>query len=329
MNSETPRLSVVIPSYRRLDRLPSLLEAYERQGADEIVIVLDGPHPGWQESLRRRPASARVVELPSNVGLARARIAGLNAASGDVVLAVDDDVEPEDGLVRRHRDFHRSGGDRVLLGYMPVALPEKRGRDESPTFLYARDYDAQTRVWRSAGSTSILRSLWGGNVSLPRSLYERAETLKPSVRLEYNEDLDLGLRLLALGATAVFDDGARAAHHHSRGLRGFLRESEARGGAVAALEARWGERPAQLAPLVEVSPSYNRVLGSLQHRIAAADRTTIVERVCVATYRVAGLCHLWSLQDGIARFLRRALAMRGCRRARRNDDPGAQATSSA
>ena len=269
MTPQLPSLTVVIPSYRRLAQLPALVATYRLQGADEVIVVLDGPHPGWRQTLGDTDAATHVLELDANVGLALARIAGLRAATGEVILAVDDDVVPEPDLVGRHRVFHRELGDVVMQGYMPVATPSRRGRDESPTFLYARDYLSQVDAWKRGNSSTILRSLWGGNVSLPRALYVRAEELKPSQRLEYNEDLDLGLRLLELGADAVFDEEARATHHHSRGLDGYMRECEARGGAIADLEDRWGERPPQLTPLVVIPPTYNRVLARVQRSIAA------------------------------------------------------------
>ncbi|WJL94724.1 glycosyltransferase [Microbacterium sp. ET2] len=307
-------LAVVLPSYRRLERIPPLVREYLAQDADQVVMVLDGPHEGWQEILAAESADPRVIvaELPENRGLALARIAGLDLVTCDIVLAVDDDVEPKSDLVARHRAFHAALADRVLQGYMPVSLPTRRGRDHAPTFLYARDYEAQVRGWVTSGSSDILGSLWGGNVSLPTDLYRRGEAVKPSVRLEYNEDLDLGRRLGMLGAEATFDPAARALHHHRRGLDGFRRECLARGGAVRMLEARWGERPAQLTPMVEIPASYNRVLAELQRRISRRDRS-VAERLVVGLYRFAGGARLWALQDGIARMLRRAYIMRGYR----------------
>lgn len=317
-DDSAPSLSVVIPSYRRLDRLARLIDLYRAQGADQIVVVLDGPHDGWREALgaRVQEPGLSVVELPENRGLALARVAGLEASTGEVILAVDDDVSPLPGLVEAHRRFHLGGGDRVLLGYMPVTLPPRRRRDAAPTYIYARDYEIQAAVWRRSGSELILRSLWGGNFSLPRDLYVRAERSKPSQRLEYNEDLDLGWRLADLGAEGVFDDSARAEHHHQRGLRGYRRECLLRGEAIADLEQRWGERPAQLNPLVVIPPGYNRVFAFVQRRIARRDTPGVVDHLCDTVYRTAGLLRIWSVQDGVARLLRRALAMRGYRLAR-------------
>lgn len=314
--AETPSLAVVLPSFHRLNRLPALVDSYLEQGSDEVIVVLDGPHQGWQSALPDRPR-LHVIELPENRGLALARIAGLEAVASDVVLAVDDDVDPDHDLVERHRRFHAShGADAVLQGYMPIERTRHISADQAPTRLYARDYEVQVGVWRRGDSSTILRSLWGGNVSLRRELYERAERLKPSQRLEYNEDLDLGLRLLELGAHATFDESARGIHRHSRGLSAYLRECLARGGAVADLEERWGERPDQLNPTVTIPPGYNKALAFVQRGIAKRDRSGVLQSGVIVIYRAAGAARAWKLQDAVTRLLRRAIIMRGYRLAR-------------
>ena len=311
----SPTVSVVIPSFRRLGRLPDLVAAYADQGADQVVVVLDGPHPGWQDALGDVALlpGVRIEELPRNRGLALARIAGLEHASEEVVFVTDDDVVPQPGLLARHRSFHRGLRDRVLLGYMPVNLPSTRGRDDAPSFLYSRDYEKQVANWRRSDSRLILGSLWGGNFSLPRQLYQRAELYMPSQRLEYSEDLDLGLRLRAVGAEASFDEFAAGLHEHHRDFQGFVRECEVRGAAAADLEARWGALPAQLRPLISIPAEYPRGQGWLQRTIAARDSPGALEFGLGAAYRVCGMLGAWRTQDAIARLLRRALAMRGYR----------------
>ena len=310
-----PRISVVIPSRNRIDRLPALVEEYVRQGADEIVVVLDGPHPGWEEELAglRQHPSVVIDELPSNRGLALARTEGLARSTCAVVLTADDDVFPGPGLVNRHREFHRTHERRALLGYMPVTLPDPRQIDQAATFIYARDYQNQVEQWRVGTSDTLLTSFWGGNASVPREVYLEAEEFKPSERLDYNEDLDLGLRLREIGVAAHFDEFARGAHLHSRSLDAFVRECVVRGRAVRALEQRWPELPLQLTDLVVVPPDHPRVVAALQERIGARDSPGITEAVLRAAYFVVGAVHAWSIQDAIARLLRRGLAIRGYR----------------
>ena len=220
---------------------------------------------------------------------------------------------PQPGLVARHRAFHRTVANGVLLGYMPLDLPQRRGPDDAPSFLYSRDYEKQVEHWRRGDSREILGSLWGGNFSLRRELYQRAEQFMPSPRLEYNEDLDLGLRLIALGAEATFDDRAAGLHQQRRDFDGFVRECAVRGAAAADLEARWGTLPGQLRPLISISAEYARVPAWVQRTIAARDEPGALEFGLRAAYRVFGRLHVWRGQDAVARLLRRALAMRGYR----------------
>ncbi len=313
-----PSLSVIIPSFNRLSRIASLVEAYLAQGADEVVVVLDGPHPGWHEALGSVAAlpNVRITELPANVGLALARIAGLRQTEKDVVLIADDDVVPGAGLIARHRDFHDAHPDHALLGYMPVDLPRKRLRDQSASFVYAQDYENQVQQWRDSGPEELLDAFWGGNASLPRHLYLRAEEYKASQRLNYNEDLDLGLRLRAVGALGAFDEQAKAVHQHRRSFASFKRECLVRGEAVADLEVRWDRLPEQLVGLVRVPETHAALAGMLQARIAARDAPGFLESAIDAAYVLFGLARAWRAQDAVARFVRRSLAMRGYRLAK-------------
>ena len=305
------RVSVVIPSYRRLDQLPRLLGRYSELGADEIVVILDGPHTG-SEALAEAWASdrIRIVELAENIGLALARIEGLNQATGDIILIVDDDVLPVSNIVAQHREKHQSGPfGLVQIGYMPVALPRKRRRDQAPTYLYAREYEAATRTWESQPE-KLLSGLWNGNVSLRRELYQNAERARASIRLDYNEDLDLGLRLDALDSVADFDRTIVARHLHSRTFDAFVRESRARGEAVVEIESRWGKAPPQLLDLVRPAAGGASLLTLMLSRIPP--RPVIV--ISRFAYHCAGAVHAWGAQDLVCRLLRRVLAQRAYRR---------------
>ena len=312
-----PTIAVVIPSHRRLPRLPPLIRTYLDQGADEIVIVLDGPHPGWREALHAEIALPRVTidELVDSAGLALARVAGLERSSSDVILMADDDVDPGDGLIDVHRRFHAEHPASALLGYMPVDLSRRRGRDQAPTYIYARDYENQVAEWeRGVDEATLFRSFWTGDASATRALLLAAEEFMPSgTRLNYNEDLDLGLRLEAIGARIGFDRSAAAVHRHDRTIRAYRSECVRRGVAVADLEMRWEQLPAQLVQLIEVPASHGAVAARLQRHVALRDAPGVVELAMLAIYRVAGVTRLFGVQDAIGRFLRRALAIRGYR----------------
>lgn len=299
-------LAVVIPSYRRPDRLPPLIRAYSDLGAAEIVVVLDGPHAGVRDELLALGVPhVRVLELPENVGLALARIRGLEQCESDVVLLADDDVEPSSDVVRQHLRYH-SGATTVVVGYMPVRLPQRQDRDQAATRLYAREYENATHLWEREPQV-ILDGLWGGAVSVRRTHYLAAEQLKPSIRLAYNEDLDLGLRLRRAGAVAVFDRGIRNAHLHQRSFDAFLRESRDRGTSVLLLEERWGTVPPQILDLIDAGAGGSAVRRVLV-RVLSAIPAGLLLPVSASLYRGAGVLRLWAVQESVCRLVRRVLA---------------------
>jgi GT2 family glycosyltransferase len=307
---EPSTLSVVIPSYRRLDRLGRICEAFLQQGAEQVVVVLDGPHPGGKRMLEALgDRRLEVIELPENRGAALARVVGIRASRESLVLLADDDVIPGADVVARHRLAHCGKPGGVVVGYMPVSLPHRRGPDESAAWLYAREYEAAVARWEEEPS-AILVGLWTGNVSIDRELLMSAEVTKPSIPLAYSEDLDLGLRLALVGGHARFHRDIQSMHQHRRTLSGFLKEADNRGRSVAILEARWGAVPMQLSDLVSTR-GMNVIQSASVSMLSSKVLGPIALGVLKSVYRVAGAAHLWRGQDASARLMRRGLAVRG------------------
>jgi glycosyltransferase involved in cell wall biosynthesis len=97
-----PDITVVVPTYRRPAELARLLRALAGQDAPGLVwdvVVVDNDPPGARPVVAGAAgAGLRVAYLAEPVpGTARARNRGLGAASGEVVVCVDDDVVPEPG----------------------------------------------------------------------------------------------------------------------------------------------------------------------------------------------------------------------------------------
>lgn len=88
-------LSIIIPTYRRSEKLPQLLDSLAAQtfAPHEILLIdqnSDQQPPGWFESYACRLPLR--IQFQSEPNASAARNAGFKSSTGDVVLFIDDDL---------------------------------------------------------------------------------------------------------------------------------------------------------------------------------------------------------------------------------------------
>src|SRR3990167_451244 len=94
-------LSIIIPCYNEL-RVRDVLAAIEAVDLDgvnkEIIIINDGSQPAVRSILEQVAERYKVIHLPKNFGKGYAVRQGIKAASGDIILIQDADLEydPQD-----------------------------------------------------------------------------------------------------------------------------------------------------------------------------------------------------------------------------------------
>lgn len=225
-----PGVSVIVPTRNRRERVLRCVAAVLADPAtSEVVVVDDGSDDGTSEAIRQLGESDGRVRATrvEHFGADFARQVGTQLATAEVVLYLDDDVLAEPGLVTGHAQHHASGTSLVILGYMPTVLPSHRRRGDFPQYLYAENYEHACRIW-STDPDTILRTMWGGNVSMRRGDALTVGLVSRAGHMPYREDQEFGLRLRAAGLTGQFDRNLRARHDHGRDIAGFLREARAR-----------------------------------------------------------------------------------------------------
>jgi len=243
-----PTVAVIVPTAgRRPDELlRSLATVLDDPATTEVVVAADvgpgEPLPGVP-----RDARVRVVRVPaasthdSGERGERAREWAVSHATSEVVLALDDDVVAQPGLVSRHASRHRRSG-LVVVGYMPVTHSHLALSWRLAARHYSQRYeDACARFESRPGL--ILESLWGGNLSVRRTdwLAAGGAGVTPG---GYHGDLALGLRFSRAGLVATFDRSLRADHRYRRTLEGLAADYEASATARARLHTAFpGEVP--------------------------------------------------------------------------------------
>lgn len=188
----TERVSVIIPTYNRVELLRRAVESVlaQTRPADEILIVDDGSTDGTREMCRDLPAVVRYIHQ-ENAGVSAARNRGIREASGVCLAFLDSDDEwrPEKlevqlALHRVHPEIGWSitncevidlqgrvrGGRQGFRWEFPIF----RDLDLDPDDFFGERFDAE--ILRAAGREhrvfvgDAFEAYFHGNFTYPSSL---------------------------------------------------------------------------------------------------------------------------------------------------------------
>ncbi|GAC1580416.1 MAG: glycosyltransferase family 2 protein [Candidatus Elarobacter sp.] len=212
--TDQPRISVVIPTYNRLDTLrhviPSLVAQDLRRGAFEVVVADSNSTDGTREYLadvaREHPF---VRHLPGPYsGRASARNAGIEAAHGRIVLFTDADIIASPDLLSRHLAHHERPGVRAIVG-MEVQV------DSYADYLEKRaDRAKRTPLHGERPKRLSWLYFLTGNASVPKAELDRVGRFDEDFTGYGHEDLELGYRLQRGGVPIEYEPGAVDYHWH-------------------------------------------------------------------------------------------------------------------
>jgi glycosyltransferase involved in cell wall biosynthesis len=303
---EFPSASVVVPTFNGAPLLERILRPLlDDPAASEVIVVVDGSRDGsfdLVERIARHEPRLRGM-LIENRGDMGAREEGARAATGEIVLFIDDDVLANPGLVTGHVRRHAERAADVVVGYMPVTPSQRRNPDDFALRLYASEYEGRCQIYERDPESAV-RELWGGNFSMRRADCLTIGMTNPGFTEHYHADRDFGIRCLEAGLTGTFDRALAATHLHERTLEAFIRDARSQG-AARVLLPRF--HAATIAP-----PTRSEFARGLPPSLAMLVRFTrrpraysVVSRSLARAARGAGRMRMWAGQRAIARVLRR------------------------
>ncbi|HVN70005.1 MAG TPA: glycosyltransferase [Candidatus Binatia bacterium] len=209
-------VSVVIPTYNRLDTLAHVVPTLLAQDLDaseyELLVCDSNSTDGTAEYLAEvRKTHPSVRHLPGAYGgRAAARNAGIAAARGEIVLFNDADILASPDLISTHLRRHRERSGIAVVGL------EVQVRDLAE-YEYKRVHP-EARGHLHPPSRKRLSWLYflTGNASVRRSDLLRAGSFDESFTGYGHEDLELGYRLHRIGIEILYEP--KAVNYHCQAV---------------------------------------------------------------------------------------------------------------
>jgi GT2 family glycosyltransferase len=236
--SDQLEVSVITPTHGRRDSILQMLKALVCQtvpkGTFEVLIVCDGDVDGTGDACRtlgrQLSLDVRVFDQ-TNQGPSAARNLGVREARAPLIVFLDDDVVPEEGLIAAHLNAQR--GQHNLATFGPMLPPPKTRMSLWARYeerMLCRQYDDMMQGrWEAT-----YRQFYTGNASIHRQHILDAGGF--DITFHRVEDVELALRLHRKGIRFAFVPRARGRHYVSRSFSAWLRIPTAYGAADVALE---------------------------------------------------------------------------------------------
>lgn len=228
-------ISLIIPTYNRIEVLEKTLEALSQQRLDagdfEVLVVDDG---STDETASRVRSMQRNFPVPlhyfyqPNRKQGAARNLGARNARGDLLIFLGDDTVPQPGFLIHHlrahsRDMKTDDTDqglrRIVIGY--TTWPDEF--KVTPFLHYIGEQGWQFGFSLIDDPENVpFNYFYTSNLSMRRQFFLESGGFDESFQ-EYGwEDIELSLRLQKLGMTLLFNSEAKAHHYHYTTLASFV-----------------------------------------------------------------------------------------------------------
>lgn len=228
------RVSVIIPTFQGGKRLSRALDALAQQlptpTAFEVLVVVDGSTDGTESMLRRleTPYPLRVIER-SNGGRAAACNSGLSFAMGEIVVLLDDDMQPCPNFIEAHYLAHRENSRLGVVGAAPMeVVPVSCGAHQYLAGKFNRHLQKLANPEHGIALRD-LRDFYSGNFSIRRDLLLEAGGFDEGFTEYGNEDLELSIRLRRLGIKLTYSPTAAAQQTSDKNFLSLVDDNVAKG----------------------------------------------------------------------------------------------------
>ena len=229
-------VSIIIPSFNSLDKLPSALRAIENLNFPtnnfELIIVDDGSTDGTQDYIASYIENTRISVTyiyQENAGPAAARNTGIRRALGEFLLFLDSDSYVDSDIL-----VH-------FLGHFPQPGLGGVGGDVIPDYLnIITEFLDAVGTWRPGeDSSGRVTYLVTANAFFLKQAVVEAGYFDEGFRIPGGEEPELCFRMRKIGYHFLFEKRSKVIHTHQNNLKALIGMSLNHGKGKAIMLTKW------------------------------------------------------------------------------------------
>jgi GT2 family glycosyltransferase len=223
-------LTVVVATYNRRDTLRVTLQKLNQQTCPtteyEVIVVDDGSTDSTGEmvqSLIPEVNYSLQYLVHENRGPGATENRGIQAAAGEIILLIADDIHVEPWTLETHVRFHREHPEPAY-----AALGRVLQSPDLPKTVFQEHWDP-FKYWEIEGHTELpYWKFWACHISLKRDFMLKAGLFREHKGAAH-EDVELGYRLCSKGLRIFYEPEALAYHYHVETLQSAVKRAYERG----------------------------------------------------------------------------------------------------
>ena len=213
---DQPLISLIVPTYNRLPILKKCLAALEAQTASqkdfEVIVIDDGSSDGTEEFMREHKAKFHLQSLrQKNSGTGTARRHGVEHATGEYLLLMNDDTIFDPAVIEEHLTAQKlySAQKWAVLGNFVYPV---EARKRALTHFFCTNSFMFPQVDMEEGCPYGYSHFITCNLSIRREAVLQVGSFDGTYML--SEDTEMGIKLFERGYSVVYHPAAHAWHDH-------------------------------------------------------------------------------------------------------------------
>lgn len=195
--------------------------------AYEVLVSIDGSEDGTREMVSEFPAPYRLRWIwHPNAGRASACNLGIQAAEAELLVILDDDMEPSKDFLAAHLGAHQRAAEQghkeiCLLGAVPIGFD----RTSPPVVqMVGAKYAEHMKKLSQPEYRIEMRDFYTGNASIRRDTLLSAGGFDGDFKVYGHEDLELFMRLTSAGIPIIYSTQALAYQHFEKGFAAMVQD---------------------------------------------------------------------------------------------------------